>query len=89
MEFKNQLEIKSAASTNKEGFTILFKYIEKGSSFFKPIRGNYEEVKSGGVQLFSSNVKNHLIFPAATHSFIFFQKYDSWNETDHAFRTSY
>lgn len=71
MELENQVEIKSAASTEKEGFTIIFKYIEKGSSYFRPILGNYKEVKSGGVQFFSSEVNNHLIFPAESHSFIF------------------
>jgi len=71
MELKNQLEIKSEASTVKKGFSIIFKYIERGSSFFKPIRGNHKEVKAGGAQFFSTNVSNHLIFPALSHSFIF------------------
>lgn len=71
LELKKQLQLKSKALDKKIGFTILFKYIERGSSFFKPISGQYTEVKSGGVQFFSTNVKNHLIFPASSHCYLF------------------
>lgn len=71
MELENQLELVNDPSASKEGFSIIFKYIERGSSFFKPIKGDYKEVKSGGVQFLSSDVQNHLIFPANSHTFIF------------------
>lgn len=71
MELERQLELINDPSSTKEGFSIIFKYIERGSSFFKPIKGDYKEVKSGGVQFLSSDVQNHLIFPANSHTFIF------------------
>jgi AraC-like DNA-binding protein len=71
LQLSKQLELKNKMIDKKIGFTILFKYIERGSSFFKPISGQYTEVKSGGVQFLSTNVKNHLIFPAASHCYLF------------------
>ena len=71
MELDSQLELIGEPTNDKEGFSILFKYIERGSSFFKPIKGDYKEVKSGGVQFLSSDAHNHLIFPAKSHAFIF------------------
>jgi AraC-like DNA-binding protein len=71
LEPRKQLQLRTKALDKKIGFTILFKYIERGSSFFKPISGQYTEVKAGGVQFLSSNVKNHLIFPASSHCYLF------------------
>ena len=71
MEPKKRFEIISEATNLKEGYSILFKYIERGSSFFKPIAGDHKEVQFGGVQFFSTNVNNHLIFPESSHCFIF------------------
>jgi AraC-like DNA-binding protein len=71
MELENQFEIVSEPSIDKEGFSIIFKYIQRGSSFFKPIEGDYQEVKAGGVQFLSTDVQNHLIFPSRSHAFIF------------------
>ncbi len=55
----------------KKGVTIFFKYIERGSSIFTPTEGEYKEINFGGVQFFSSDVYNNLIFPKNTHGFIF------------------
>lgn len=71
MELTNELEIENISSRKKNSITIFFKYLEKGHSFFKPFNSEYKEVKSGGVQFFSSNVQNHLYFPANTHCFVF------------------
>jgi AraC-like DNA-binding protein len=71
LEFTTELRVNVNASRSKKSITIFFKYLEKGHTFFKPIGGEYKEVKSGGVQFFSSNVNNQLIFPSNTHCFIF------------------
>ncbi|NJN26458.1 MAG: helix-turn-helix transcriptional regulator [Cyclobacteriaceae bacterium] len=66
-----ELHLENKAGRSKKNVTIFFKYLEKGHTFFKPSSGEYKEVKSGGVQFFSSNVHNHLIFPVHTHCFFF------------------
>jgi len=71
MELSTELEIENLASRKKDSITIFFKYLERGHSFFKPFNADYKEVKSGGVQFSSSNVQNHLYFPANTHCFLF------------------
>lgn len=71
LELNHQLEFISRPSRSKNSLSIIFKYIERGHSFFKPFEGEYKEVKSGGVHFLSSNVFSHLIFPENTHSFFF------------------
>jgi len=71
LELSTELHLEKIPDRSKKSVTIFFKYLEKGHAFFKPINSEYKEVKSGGVQFFSSNVQNHLIFPANTHCFLF------------------
>ena len=71
MVLKSRFEYIVEPCKQKSWFTILFKNIERGTSIFLPVDGEYKEVTSGGVHFFSSDVYNHLIFPENTHSFFF------------------
>lgn len=71
MFLKSRFEYIVEPCKQKSWFTILFKNIERGTSIFLPVEGEYKEVTSGGVHFFSSHVYNHLIFPEKTHSFFF------------------
>jgi len=71
MLLKSRFEYIIEPCKHKSWFTILFNYIERGRSIFRPVDGEYKEVNSGGVHFFSSDVYNHLIFPENTHSFFF------------------
>jgi len=68
---EKQLEYIKKASRTKKHLTIFFKHIERGKSILVPFEGEYQEVKSGGVHFYSSNVPNHIIFPDNSHTFIF------------------
>jgi AraC-like DNA-binding protein len=71
MELRDQVEFIDNSNSNKNSITIFFKFIERGSIFFRPFDGKYKEVKSGGVHFYSSDTFNKLVFPANSHSFLF------------------
>jgi AraC-like DNA-binding protein len=71
MELKDKVEFIDDAAVSKSSFTIFFKFIERGSIFFRPFDEKYREVKSGGVHFYSSDTFNKLVFPSNSHSFFF------------------
>ncbi len=70
MEMKTEFNLLSMAGRTKNGITIFFKYLERGHSYFRQSGPEFTEVKAGGVQFFSSNVRNQFIIPENTHCYI-------------------
>jgi AraC-like DNA-binding protein len=70
MELKGEFNLLSTPSRTKHGINIFFKYLERGHSYFRQIGQEYTEVKSGGVQFFTTNVRNQFIIPVDTHCYL-------------------
>ena len=70
MEMKGEFNLLSVPSKTKHGINIFFKYLERGHSYFRQFGQEYTEVKSGGVQFFTTNVRNQFIIPVDTHCYL-------------------
>lgn len=70
MEMKGEFNLLSTPSRTKHGINIFFKYLERGRTYFRQLDQEYTEVKSGGVQFFTTNVRNQFIIPVDTHCYL-------------------